>query len=67
MSQWQRISTAPKDGKNILIYDGFISVGYWLDGAHSWNDGNWWVEGGQITVDPTHWMPLPAAPTKEDV
>lgn len=60
---WQDISTAPKDGTKVLGWaEGDYTVvewssgGYWTlseCGAYA-SDGEWW---------PTHWMPLPAAPT----
>ncbi|MFA4899915.1 MAG: hypothetical protein WC563_10350 [Brevundimonas sp.] len=62
---WQDISTAPKDGTKVLGWaEGDYTVvewssgGYWTlseCGAYA-SDGEWW---------PTHWMPLPAAPTGE--
>lgn len=60
---WQDISTAPKDGTKVLGWaDGDFTVVEWSPGDY-WtlsecgayaSDGEWW---------PTHWMPLPAAPT----
>jgi len=77
MSEWQDISTAPKD-TTIMIYgpqvgksksdlcgwDGsIVSSGYW-DGI----DQSWCVTGSTWRgpfMNPTHWMPLPAPPMKE--
>lgn len=61
--EWQSIETAPKDGAEIIIYDaGWSESGI----AHCWWDGNWQVVGREdITrTIPTHWMPIPKAPTK---
>lgn len=72
-TQWQPIETAPKDGTAILI-----AVGHLVGEARFVEDegselGWWWAnEGpGDYHADkielrqgqPTHWMPLPAAPT----
>lgn len=62
MGEWQDISTAPKDGSLVILclfpHPGFIQcprkVGGW------WNE-KWNTFGG--TWQPTHWMPLPDAPT----
>jgi hypothetical protein len=63
--KWQRIETAPKDGTKVLLWDGMITTGEWCENPHPWNDGKWWIEGGQITGNPTHWMPLPEKPENE--
>jgi hypothetical protein len=58
--KWQPIETAPKDGREVLIfvgsgYDGGVIVANWREGG-GWNDwdGDLW--------EPTHWMPFPEAP-----
>ena len=57
---WQDISTAPKDGSDILILsNGCCVCGYWNS-----------REGAFVTFQygidsPTHWMPLPPNPTGE--
>lgn len=60
---WKPIESAPKDGTGIL--------GYWNTGAlHDCNfravkfhRGAWWETNEDYKVSqPTHWMPLPAAP-----
>ena len=63
--EWQPIETAPKDGTGVL---GFISES-WIEGIF-WNEEEWsYLSDGDITshgrLQPTHWMPLPAAPTQE--
>ncbi|CAB3654448.1 hypothetical protein LMG26685_02925 [Achromobacter mucicolens] len=61
--QWKPIESAPKDGTGIL--------GYWNDGrlhdcnfrAVKFHRGAWWETNEDYKVrQPTHWMPLPAAP-----
>ena len=84
---WQDISTAPKDGTEILIYrDGWQEAPRAKWGDHDGEDdqgnsivfGGWFMASEWFTygcedgflgwnddsnVMPTHWMPLPAAPT----
>lgn len=55
--QWQPISTAPRDGSRIMLWDsrdgGFPTFGSWRAGSEE--------EHGTIT----HWLPLPAPPEGE--
>lgn len=62
-NEWKPIDSAPKDGTGIL--------GYWdVGGIHDCNfravkfhRGAWWETNEDYKVrEPTHWMPLPAAP-----
>jgi hypothetical protein len=60
---WKPIDTAPKGLDEILVsscegvqvawrcHSGF---GYWANP----------IDGSEVHGDPTHWMPLPAAPTE---
>lgn len=73
MSEWQPIETAPKDGRDILVWmplgDGrgnpTVAVVDWYvaNGESHWRI----AEGvfGPLALDfpPTHWMPLPEPPT----
>lgn len=57
--EWQPISTAPKDGRDVLIFsNGLVRVGFYSSRA----DKLWSVWPGRALVSPTHWMPLPEAP-----
>ena len=64
---WRPIETAPKDGTDVLLWDGEeIFVGYWSDSI--WVSPGAWVKeehrSDTVTYIPTHWQPLPAAPTE---
>lgn len=65
MTKWRDISTAPKDGREILSYgmddegnEYFWVTSWWPFPSEkeghwsSWHDSDW----------ATHWMPLPRAP-----
>lgn len=59
MTDWQPISTAPKDGKPILLYCGpksryKIFVGVW---NAKWSE--WQSAPGAWPGRPVRWMPLP--------
>ncbi len=56
--KWASMETAPKDGTEVLLYcKDDLQVG-------AWQEGWWWVLC-EYTLQPTHWMPLPAAPPPE--
>ena len=57
---WQPIKTAPRDGTKILGFEGDDCV--LLMWVSEWND--WYNFDGASIGEPTHWMPLPAAPTE---
>jgi len=67
MSAWQPIETAPKDGREIILFfptykENQIAVyRYNEDGPLAWEGIGGWsdVEGEDA---PTYWMPLPEAP-----
>lgn len=67
---WQPISTAPRDGTEILVWG---CVGQDIERAHIWavviaewddwpHKPAWRWSDGMEEVVPTHWMPLPAPP-----
>jgi len=70
-SKWQDISTAPKDGTYVIVYQTGVwepsqTICCW-DG--SWGDDGWWMccDGKDPEIplrgpDPTHWQPLPPPP-----
>jgi hypothetical protein len=72
MSEWQPIETAPKDGTQILVWDGANAqvAEFYVraDGSSSWELGHRWVNGHtreswSCSGVLTHWMPLPARPS----
>lgn len=78
MTDWQPISTAPKDGSVILLLspDGFVGIGYLeksrygsgLSGSAAWGGKREFDRqtsiwlGGHNPSNATHWMPLPPKP-----
>jgi hypothetical protein len=72
--QWQPIETAPKDGTEVLSFNGDQGLMRWIEGA---DFGLWiWVDENLSDIDPspiqpTHWMhrpnpPKQTAPTIEE-
>jgi len=72
MSEWQPIETAPKDGEPILVWapnwgahGGHVVARWWVRSS-GWIVDEWdrdppgYVDA--TTLDPAHWMPLPAPP-----
>ena len=64
---WQPIETAPKDGTTVLLYaPGWDSPKTgWTYGKDEWQDCPYSHKGSKNYL-PTHWMPLPAAPAKQE-
>lgn len=55
--EWQSIETAPKTGRELILLltpSRFPQVAY---------SNTWWTSGFSVENKPTHWMPLPAAPS----
>lgn len=65
MSDRKTIETAPRDGTDLLFWDGLShELGHWLD----WDDGTGdWVDRELLPLRPTHWMRLPDPPNKGDL
>jgi hypothetical protein len=63
MSEWQDISTAPKDRRCLFAYDGDgIFLGEWSDYWQNFHPEDRPVELFDEGEGPTHWMPLPDPP-----
>lgn len=54
-SPWRSMESAPKNGAWILACNVHRAA------VVQWDDGDWWGHDGS-GIEPTHWMPLPAAP-----
>jgi hypothetical protein len=66
--QWQSIETAPRDGTRILMFAGNGILGTSnLSYTGEWSE-KWQCFKSDLMNDchPTHWMPLPPAPKKDD-
>lgn len=61
---WMPIETAPKDGNLMLLAAEFDGPGDWRIKVGGYWQGEWHVFGA--SWGPTHWMPLPAAPSALD-
>jgi hypothetical protein len=82
MTEWQPIETAPKDGREVLLFgiwageihglnaDPTIAVGAWQGGKSDYQGDDFWaLTGGDVYacwMRPTHWMPLPEPPQEGD-
>lgn len=64
---WQPIDTAPKDGAKFWAYekreDFCFYECWWQEDSPHWEG---WQCHWDSEADPTHWMPLPAAPIDDD-
>jgi hypothetical protein len=62
---WQDISTAPRDGTDVLIGLGdTIAIGFYCPENDPRLPPGWIWAGEDLwfRCEPTHWMPLPAPP-----
>ena len=60
VERWRDIETAPTDGGEVLVYVGKSYIGGCVVAVKDTN-GDWLDWDGDVW-EPTHWMPLPAAP-----
>lgn len=77
---WQPIETAPKDGTDVLITGGTywydaetfqteypfsqVKIARHYKGQDEWNGGHGSEYDAEYWHKPTHWMPLPPAPSE---
>lgn len=67
MSKWVRCSEQmPEPGTYVLVTAALTPHNRWL--REGWTavdyhrEGQWWNDGRQYVIDPTHWHPLPEMP-----
>jgi len=71
MSEWQDISTAPKDGTVVILSNGeWVERGWWSNSMWLGSLGPGWItddprDVGVVHSDVTHWQPMPTPPTGE--
>lgn len=75
IDRWQPIETAPKDGRLVQVwpptYTGTLSCARWNEDKYARKPRPYWdrVDAFSTTTSrdrqPTHWMPIPAAPGPE--
>ena len=76
-SDWQPISTAPKDADLLLWFPNHRGAvrGKWNTDQYAKKPRPYWTSDSEFlwgksmarAHQPTHWMPLPAPPTKRDL
>lgn len=69
MAEWSRIESAPKDGRDVLLwfekedlgkYDADLIIGHWNEEIKSWT---WQMRAYRgYSAAPRYWMPLPKPP-----
>lgn len=66
---WQPIETAPKDGRDVLLYckrgslPDLIISGYWHNGNTKFGvRGHWMTTNHELTFPPQYWRTLPKPP-----
>lgn len=66
--EWQPIETAPRDGKIIILTDGFCTYAAWSDGdSKTWDIADDFGEPNGIEEKyVTGWMPLPEPPEQDN-
>lgn len=73
-TSWRPIETAPKDGREVLLFERWTDVpfvGYWGERENKWEahrshytvKGDGVVKSSLCQSDILHWMPLPKPPT----
>lgn len=69
--KWQPIETAPTNGGSVLLYYGpkyYIMEGRCFPRDTGYSGGvscQWVAAVDMLDCEPTHWMPLPEAPSTD--
>lgn len=61
---WQPIESAPTDGRSVLVFCPRASDHGYERIRLTWQKDGKWQGANNTSWPPTHWMPLPAPPTK---
>jgi hypothetical protein len=70
-SDWMPIETAPKNEEQILTFSANLSGSTFGEKYSDWYQTSFWSDTHKIYIGwpfgmkPTHWMPLPAAPSTD--
>lgn len=60
--QWQPIETAPKDGTEVIGWNGdSVDIIHW-EVNPAWIDEPCWEDRDCEMPRPSHWLPIPPAP-----
>lgn len=63
--EWRPIDTAPKDGTRILLANSYVAADGYFDYLLNKGKGCWvWP---YVLRNPTHWMPMPNLPPKQEM
>ena len=70
--EWQPIETAPKDGRELLLFDGYVYLGSWTNDSNYPDEPKQWFDNSyddyscgyaSTPLKPTHWLPIQTLPT----
>ena len=61
---WRDIESAPTDGRSVLVFCPRASDHGYERVRLTWRQDGKWQGANNTSWPPTHWMPLPAPPTK---
>ncbi len=59
MINWQLIETAPLDGTDVLVYDGYDIWKAYYEVDRGWIESSFdWCNEQDLFHKPTHWLPI---------